>query len=74
MLQTFIQMTTRMIAFRQQLINQQSLINIQATNYSNTDTNEMTYVQVSPSNFINSSIALESTFIVEAVEYAINPY
>lgn len=31
-------------------------------------------IKISPANFLNSTNALETLFVVEAVEYAINPY
>lgn len=41
---------------------------------SNLKKDKQTYVKISPSNFVNSSVVLTDMFIAEAAEYAINPY
>ncbi|CDW84379.1 neurohypophysial n-terminal domain containing protein [Stylonychia lemnae] len=63
---------TRMIAYRQQLINQESLISIDASNL--TKKSEKIMLKISPNNFNEVNLPLEDDFIVEVIEYSFNPF
>ncbi|CDW75719.1 neurohypophysial n-terminal domain containing protein [Stylonychia lemnae] len=72
MLDPLYQYQTRMISFKQMLINQDTLILIQASN--TIKKSQRTAILISPNNFDDPNLALENEFILEAIEYAINPY
>ncbi|CDW84369.1 neurohypophysial n-terminal domain containing protein [Stylonychia lemnae] len=68
------QFISRMLSYKQIMINQESLINIQASN--STKKNQKTWIKISPINFqgMTVNVPLEQNFIVETIEYAFNPY
>eukprot|EP00347_Sterkiella_histriomuscorum_P005798 403355229 len=69
---TSVQFTTRMITYRQILLSQGSLTTLSASNF--TKKNMRTFIKLSPNNFLDASFNLEQQFVIEAIEFAINPY
>ncbi|CDW88931.1 neurohypophysial n-terminal domain containing protein [Stylonychia lemnae] len=66
------QFTSRMISYRQSLISQDTVLSYQAT--QSTSRRSTTFIKVSEINYEDVNVELENDFILEAIEYAINPY
>eukprot|EP00347_Sterkiella_histriomuscorum_P014233 403361664 len=71
MVDTQKQFISRMIAFKQVLLSQDALISVSATDFSRRK--DRTIVKVTPNIFQTAVVPLESQYILEVVEYAINP-
>ncbi|CDW89849.1 neurohypophysial n-terminal domain containing protein [Stylonychia lemnae] len=66
------QFTSRMISYKQSLISKETLLSYQAT--QSTSRRSTTYIKVSEINYEDANVELENDFIIEAIEYALNPY